>query len=380
MRRISSASFFPLFVAIVTPFLLAPAAGAQTPAPPPPPKAEVPVDTAVAPGKSGKVHISIDQSGISIEGKTHIRTPDDSSGRWVEIRDDRGPYREKGVDIVKFGKSVFVAKDEIVRGDLVVFAGNAIIEGRVTGNVFVVGGNIRLRSGAEIKGDAMIIGGVLDEDDDVVIHGERILFDDIMPEIGMGALYGHNSWLRWVISPVLLFIKLVLAFLVILFLRDRVINGQEHLSASFLRSFGMGLLTAVVGTFALVIVMIPLVITVIGIPLALLLLVSCAGVFIIGWTMFAFSLGRVVADRFGGAVENSFLCVFVGALILFLPDVIWFAVNILHVPLLRPLGLGVRLFGILLSVFAYMTGLGALVISRFGARPFAAAPLGGPQA
>jgi hypothetical protein len=374
MRRISSAPFFSLCVAILSIFLAAPPASAQES------RAvaragAAPRDSAAAlDGRGGKLRISIDQSGISIEGQARIDADGDSVGQWVEIRDDRGPYREKGVDIVKFGKSVFVAKDEMVRGDLVVFGGNAIIEGRVTGNVFVIGGNIRLRSGAEVNGDAMIIGGVLDEDDDVIIQGERILFDDIMPEIGIGGLFGHNTWLRWVIVPMFLFIKLVLAFLVVLFLRERVENGHDHLSSNFLKSFGIGVLTAVVGTFALLIVMIPLVITVIGIPLALLLMVSCAGVFMIAWTIFVFSLGRMAGSRLGAGTGNAFLCVFIGALVLFLPEFLSFIFGSLNAPLLKPLGLGVRLLGIMLGVFAYMTGLGALVISRFGSRTFAVHP------
>ena len=102
--------------------------------------------------------ISIDESGISIEGRASVSSqedPEEDEG-WVEVYDQRRKYREKGLDIVKFGESVFVAKDELVRGDLVIFGGNAMIEGRVGGNVVVIGGNIRARSGAVIKGDAEI--------------------------------------------------------------------------------------------------------------------------------------------------------------------------------------------------------------------------------
>jgi hypothetical protein len=381
MRRICSSPPYFLFASILYLTASAVAVGAQTDEGA---KAEAGVDTAVAeaqedtsvaaPGK-GRLRISIDESGISVEGEPG----DAGSDKWVEIRDDRGPYREKGVDIVKFGKSVFVAKDEMVRGDLVVFGGNAIIEGRVTGNVFVIGGNIRLRSGAEVKGDVMIIGGVLDEDDDVIIHGERILFDDIMPEISLGGLWGHNTWFHWVFLPVLFFVKLVLAFLVLLFLRDRVVVGNDHLSSNVVKSFGAGVLTTVIGMFALLIIMIPLVITVIGIPLAILLVVSCCGIFIIAWTVFAFTLGRLVVDRFAVQSGSGFLFVFVGVVVLFLPDIIAYGIGASPVPILRPLGLSMKVLGILLGVVAYMSGLGSLVVSRFGSRPLVA-PTATPQA
>lgn len=390
MRRICSKAAGLIVPAFIFAMLLGVDVRAQTtaadtvaPPPAPAPRAESVVDS--ADGSKGRVRISIDESGISVEGDVKTVTGEGASGgKWIEIRDDRGPYREKGVDIVKFGKSVFVASDEMVRGDLVVFGGNAIIEGRVTGNVFVIGGNIRARSGAEIKGDAMVVGGVLDEDEDVIIHGERILFDDIMPG-GIGSIFSGTPWVRWVVMPVMLFIKLVLAFLVMLFLRDRIVVGDEYLGSGFLKSFGVGIVTAIVGLFALLIVMIPLIITVIGIPLALLLIVSCVGVFIIAWTIFVYTLGRVVARRAGVESGNGFLYVFIGAVIMFVPDVISFLLSLVPGTPLAPLGLAFKGLGTLLGFFAYLSGLGAIVLSRFGSRPVtvpvvppAPAPGGGP--
>lgn len=343
-------------------------------------KAEAKAEADTTSGKkTGRVKISIDESGISVEGDVRSVARDTTGdNEWVVIRDDRGPMKEKGVDIVKFGKSVFVASDEMVRGDLVVFGGNAIIEGRVTGNVFVIGGNIRARSGAEIKGDAMVIGGVLDEDDDVIIHGERLLFDDLVPDLGVG-MFSHSPWVRWAVLPVWFFIKLVLAFLVLLFLRERISVGDEHMASNPLKSFGAGILTAVVGLFALLIVMIPLVITVIGIPLALLLVVSCAGVFIIAWTVFAFALGRAVVARMGSVSQSAFFFVFVGAVVLFLPDVIAAFLRLAPGTPFAPLGLAFKALGMLFGVFAYMTGLGAIVLSRFGGRALVA-PVAAPAA
>jgi hypothetical protein len=375
MRRIFSSAALPVLTFI---FALTPPSAAMAQSSAAGDTAAVaPADSATGKDRSGRLRISIDESGISVEGDARLgkgqTSGDDAGGEWVEIRDDRGPYREKGVDIVKFGQSVFVAGDEMVRGDLVVFGANAIIEGRVTGNVFVIGGNIRARSGAEIKGDAMVIGGVLDEDDDVIIHGERILFDDIFPsDWGFGGLFLHRPWVRWVTIPVTLFIKLVLSFLVILFLRDRVMVGDEHLGSNFLKSFGMGILTAIVGLFALLIVMVPLIITVIGIPLALLLVVSCVGVFIIAWTMFAYSLGRLVSARLNFESTNAFMFIFVGAVILVLPDVISFVCGLLPAGPIVALGAAFKVIGILLGLFAYLSGLGAIVLSRFGSRPLTA--------
>lgn len=343
--------------------------------------AETQADTAGVgsqkPGKTGgQVKISIDEDGIRVEGQANINTDKvDDDGEWVEVYDWRGEYKEKGLDIVKFGESVFVARDELVRGDLVVFGGNAVIEGKIIGNVIVIGGGIRARSGAEIKGDAVVLGGALDEDDDVIIRGERVMLRDIFPAGGiwniLGPLGPDGRWIKFVVLPIGLFIQLILAFLVLLFLRDRVFTGHNHLSDNTLKSFGIGLLSAFIGVFALLLVMIPLFITIIGIPLALLLIVSCIGIFIISWTIFAFTLGKLVAGKLQVQSNNAFLFVFIGAIIINLPSIISFGLSIIHVTVLAPMAWMFSGLGWLVKAFAYLSGFGSLVQSRFGSKPLA---------
>ena len=269
--------------------------------------------------------------------------------------------------MVRFGESVFVAPDEMVRGDLVVFGGDAIIEGRVTGDVVVIGGNIRARSGSEIKGDAVVIGGTLDEDEDAIIYGEVIMFEDLIPIGGISSMIGFDShWFRWAILPVVLFIELFLAFLIILFLRDRVLVSAEHMGASFLKSFGVGLLSMFIGFFGLLIVLIPLFITLIGIPLGILLILSCGGVMQIAWTVFAYCLGQAVSDRLRIEMNNPFAAVLIGAATLSIPALISLGFDTINI---TPLAHAFTTFSFLLGTFAFVCGVGALVLSRFGSRP-----------
>lgn len=329
-------------------------------------------DTSDASGKtseepSGRVKISIDESGISIEGRANVdetQVPD-SEDTWVEVHDERGKLKQKGLDIVKFGESVFVAKDELVRGDLVVFGGNAIVEGKVIGNVVVIGGDIRARSGSEIKGDAVVIGGSLDEDSDVIINGERVMFHKLFPLRKMWWWGPHTHWIKALFFPIALFVQLVLAFLVLLFLRDRIFRADEHLSGNFLKNFGIGLLSAFVGIFGIIIVTVALLITIIGIPLAILLIVSCIGVLIFAWTIFVYSLGRLVAEKLHIKSDSPFLLVFIGAVTLNIPSFVAFGFGFAF----TPLALVFSVFAWSVKGFAYVCGIGALVLSRFGARP-----------
>lgn len=264
---------------------------------------------------------------------------------------------------------MFVAKEELVRGDLVVFGANAVIEGRVSGNVVVIGGDIRARSGAMVKGDAVVIGGVLDEDEDVIIKGERVTINSFMPGDFIWPNFGSSGVFKVVFFPVKLFIQLILAFLVLLFLRDRISRSDEHLSDNFLKSFGVGLLAAVVGIFGLIIVVLTLLITIIGIPLAILLLISCGGVLVFAWTIFAFSVGRLVAKRMQIQTDNAFLYVFIGAVVINLPSIIAWGLNMTFVSFFSPLAMTIGVVGWFVKGFAYLAGFGALILSRFGSRP-----------
>jgi len=319
----------------------------------------------------GRVKISIDESGISIEGRASVSSPDEPEvdEEWVEVHDERRKYREKGLDIVKFGESVFVAKDEFVRGDLVVFGGNAMIEGRVGGNVVVIGGNIRARSGSVIKGDAVVIGGMLDEDDDIVITGERVVINDFFPTNSFWWLSPEGRLVKFVLLPVRLFVQLILAFLVLLFLRVRILKSEEHLSDNYLKSFGVGLLSAFIAVFGLIVVSVLLLITIIGIPLAILLWISCAGILIFAWTVFAFALGRLVANRLQIQTDSAFLMVFIGAVVINLPSVIAWGLGLGLPEFLAPVSFAFAVLSWFIKGFAYLAGIGALILSRFGSRP-----------
>jgi hypothetical protein len=322
----------------------------------------------------GRVKISIDESGISIEGRATVSSPDDPEvdEGWVEVHDERHKYREKGLDIVKFGESVFVAKNEFVRGDLVVFGGNAMIEGRVGGNVVVIGGNIRARSGSVIKGDAVVIGGMLDEDDDIVIAGERVIINDFFPVNSLWMFSPEGRVFKFVFMPVGLFVQLVLAYLVLLFLRERILKSEEYLSANYLKNFGVGVLSAIIAFFGLIVLSVLLAITIIGIPLAVLLWISCAGILIFAWTVFALSLGRLVAKRLQIQSDSVFLMVFIGAVVINLPSVIALGLGLGIPGFLAPLSLVFTVLGLFITGFAHLAGIGALILSRFGSRPLVA--------
>jgi hypothetical protein len=310
-----------------------------------------------------KKRIVIGGSGVRIEGEVEN---DDSS--TFEYNFNFGESQDYGTDddIVRVGESVYVAPGEMVAGDVVVFGGNAIIEGTVTGTVVVLGGEIRVRGGAEIRGDIVAIGGKIVEDDDVVIRGEKILVGGIATHVG-DALDIGGDHLRAIVSGFLLFVGLILFLITLLFLRGRVERTGEYLSSGLLRSFGAGVLASIALQFGILIVTIPLIITVIGIPLAAILLLSYVGVFVIACTVFAFAVGRAISSR-AGIAGGAFVKLLVGFLVLSIPELVAFVFDSIgHGPMNGYVFL--KIISVVLWLFGYIVGLGSIVLSRFGTRP-----------
>jgi hypothetical protein len=81
------------------------------------------------------------------------------------------PKPEKQRDIEVWGKNLRIGKDDVVH-DVTVMGGNVEIEGRVTGDLAVVGGKAHLLKGAHVEGDASATGGLIQIDEGARIDGD----------------------------------------------------------------------------------------------------------------------------------------------------------------------------------------------------------------
>jgi len=158
-----------------------------------------------------------------------------------------------------------------------------------------------------------------------------------------------------------------------------VVRSQEHVTTGVFKTFGAGFLVAFVGTFVVTFLTIILLITLIGIPLAFVLIVSCIAIYIVADTIFVYALGSKVSEKLGIGAQNPFAVVLIGMAVLYLPALIGFGFSVM--PFGGPLGALFKFFGFLLGLFAFLAGLGALFLSRFGSRSPdapAQAPVPGP--
>jgi hypothetical protein len=341
-------------------------------------------DTLIVPDEErseGAVRIKIDESGIRVEGGVTDDT-DTTSERRIIFDSRTGTtrsrrYHEKGTDIVQFGKNVRVKADELVRGDIVVFGGDVRIEGKVIGNVVVMAGDADIISGAEINGDVVVVGGMLHEEPEVFIHGERVMWKDLSIPIHQVSRFFETSHpFGFLMVIVKFFVSIVLSFLFVLFLRDRVVRIHEKTKGDTFKAFGAGFLLFIVGTPLVLFVALVLLITIIGIPLALVVVVSWIALFIVARTVFAYTLGVKVSEKLNLQTSNPFAFVFVGMAVIYLPALLGSAISIL--PAGAPVGALFKAIYWLISVFAYLVGLGALFLSRFGNRGVQATPAAPP--
>jgi len=292
----------------------------------------------------GRVRVDIDGAGIAI-----IDVNDSLSGIRVHSRSES--------EIVQFFKDVTVDKGESA-GDVVSLFGNVKNFGTIRGDCVAILGSIEQGDSAVISGDAVSIGGAIRETG----TGARVE--------GQTVSIGFLPFAGFAIPsvPLLLFFGLFAFALFVglagLFGRlfpERLVGMARTISRRTFLSLVLGLLS---GPLALMLALL-LLVTVIGIPLALLLPLLYALAAFVGYVASAYLLGckllRLPMDAKGPmfapiAAGTGFVTLF----------------YLLGVPLIAFEG-GFRMFGftllalwIVVGKVCWMLGFGALLLSRLG--------------
>ncbi|MGD8395151.1 MAG: hypothetical protein PVF43_06720 [Candidatus Eiseniibacteriota bacterium] len=269
--------------------------------------------------------------------------------------------------VVRIGRNLRVEQNEIVES-AVVFFGNLIVEGEVEQDAVVIGGSLHLAEDGIIGGDAVVVGGDLDVDRYGFVRGESVEVGDLGPlnlAMIMAPHADRSSPARRLLSLfVALFLTLFFAWLAHLLIGDRLQVMSETLQAGFWRTFLIGLLISVLWLPAVVL----FAITVIGIPVALLLVLATPLAIFLGFLVGAQTLGRRVAGgvRFERQSNLGYLMVGIIAIAaLFLLGRMLGVVG----DLLMPVAFGFATAGVLIGGLLSTAGFGALVSSRFGKNP-----------
>jgi cytoskeletal protein CcmA (bactofilin family) len=211
---------------------------------------------------------------------------------------------------VAVGADAHVAAGQVHEGDLVTVLGDVQIDGTVTGDVVVVLGSLELNGtvegdvvaimspplldeSARIKGDLVSVGRAVD-----LAPGSRV--DGQVVNLGLSKLipfaeHGVGlSWLAWVFFLCKL-ARLAAFFLILLLLVALVPRRLSVIAAALPRRWGYALLIGLAAWAGVTVGFFILLITVIGIPLAIALLCAAQLIKWIGLASILFLMGQTAS-------------------------------------------------------------------------------------
>ena len=309
----------------------------------------------------------------------------DGSGSQVIFGNNFTLETEKTVDgdVVVFGGNVTTEKSSTIEGDLAVFGGNVNIDGTVEGDIAAIGGNVNLGETAVVKGDIALLGGQANLDDGAVVEGSIVrpfnggfhtrfnhdfelpeppappqpptpwdgswgwtnrvvnFFEDLAATVGLLLVMGVVGWLVSAFMP--MHMKTV---------GDTVLNAGPV-------SFGTGLLTILVFMASLLLIF---TICLIPIPALFFVALMVAGLF--GWIVIGQLIGERLLVATGQRQPNLVMSTLVGVVVLTI---------VAKMPVLNwipCIGFIFGLLGVLVTLVVAPTGIGAVILTRFGTRPY----------
>lgn len=264
-----------------------------------------------------------------------------------------------------FGGTATFDRGSVVNGDVAVMGGQVTINGIINGDLVAFGGVVELGPTAVIEGDVVALGSVR-RHPEAQIRGQLVqgleATRSLNKQPGIWGASGtpfRPAMPRWpsVLTALralaTLFALLMIAVAAVLILPGNLSNITRVMLTSVPLSIGVGALT-----LALLAVLTPLlVLTCIGIPVALALMLAAIVCALLGWV----AAGKALGSRLLNLVQASPAHAVIEAL--------------LGVTLLT-LAAYVPCVGWLVALLALCWGLGATVLTRFGAgrdafwRPF----------
>ncbi len=289
-------------------------------------------------------------------------TAADTDSTRVTIRGDieAGPIlvRSDGGGIVRLFSDAEVGRGERVEGDVVAVFGSVRVHGEVAGTVVAVFGSVDLRSEAVVRGDAVAVGGALREDPGARVSGDTVQVGFLPLTLGLPGLPLVLTCivLAWLIS---LFFGWAAAALFPVRLTRVAVTSSQRTAAS--------LAIGVVSGPLMLVSMLLLLVTVVGIPIAIFLPLVYFAVVYLGQIAATYVLGcKLTRRRLGeGGMMGPLLS---GSLLV--ASVFGFGAILWETPgVVRTMALFFQMLGVLLVLGLSAIGTGAILLSRGGSRP-----------
>jgi hypothetical protein len=281
-------------------------------------------------------------------------------------RDPFGARVDEGTPI-SVGDRV-VAPGEVVSGTVVTDRGDVIVSGSVARDAIAIGGDVIVRQGGVIGGDALAVDGRVRLEGGTVRGETRTIAGPLglTPATAEPRSPLSSMWHQLLLALGWLAILAAIGVVVVLFARSNLEGVADAIERSFGRAFLVGIAAelAVLPALLMLIVVL-LLIPIVGwalLPFACIgLLIAVAGALALGFLAMAQVTGEAVMRRTRRGTGGLERVVFVG-LVAYMS--LWIVAALLAWS--GPAGGAVRIVALLLTWVAATVGFGATILSRGG--------------
>ena len=281
-------------------------------------------------------------------------------------------------DVVQVGHDVVIERGEHVLGHVIAMGGNVTVKGVVDDDVVAMGGDVYVDDGAIIRGDAVSLGGQVHKAAGSTVLGSNVTVGGLPKQFfDFRSLGLIGNGMQFLSSLFKLMFWLIVGWVVVMATPDRSrrilaeIETQPWMSA--LWGF-LGIMAFIPLTIAVAIAAVLLVVTIIGIPVAVLLLlgyvVALCVAFLWGGVLGASALGGWLVRRLSPRLGESTLVrnTLVGIAALGLLGMIgpMFGALGMAIPPAAILGRLLKVLAGALNCLVFLAGLGGLLRARAG--------------
>ena len=314
--------------------------------------------------------ISLDENKIKI-GETEINLKDLKDSLRVkipkiEISSPKINVEPSSADIVRFGKDIVVEEDETVDGSVVAIGGNVEVKGTVNQDAVAIGGSVKVASTGVIEGDVVSVGGEVQKDTGATVRGKKTTVS-FGPKglVGFPPFMGGFRGFAFIARIIKIIFFLFLGIVVISIAPRNVTKVKDKINQDFFKCALAGFIAEIL----ILPIFLLLIITIIGIPVAILvepLLIVVS--FFLGYTGVSYFVGERLKSRTSLKPETPVMTLIMGVLAV---EAILLFARILGIlgHFLFPISLILTLLGWAIWYVAVTVGFGAAVLTRLGTKP-----------
>ena len=291
-------------------------------------------------------------------------------------RDRRLVHRDR----VSIGGRVHVRVDELVRGDIVMIGGSLVVDGEVQRDITVIGGSVEFGPEAIARREVTVIGGRLTRAPTArFLRGvNEVTFDMIdldfadfgsFPRIRLPRPSGQVFRSLDLVGTLIRFAFFGLLGSVVLLIAARSSERvARRVALEPVKAGVVGFLAQLLFAPLLVTGIVLLVITIIGIPLLVLVPVVLVGalvVMVLGFTGVAQGVGQRLSGGGGQGSRSALVLFWLGLLIVMTPTLFGEALGMMPGPF-GFFAVMLGMIGLVVEYVAWTTGVGAVILNRFG--------------